>query len=150
MGAAVQTTNFPFGQTLKRYLRFGIVGASGVVVDMAVLFLLSDPKMLAWNLSLSKALAAEVAIVNNFIWNEGWTFGDIAAAQHHWSARRRRFFKFNLICLAGIGLSILLLNVQVRYVAMNVYLANLIAIVLVSFWNFGLNLKYGWQPPAVK
>ena len=141
----IQPVNIEFRQTLKRYLRFGIVGASGVVVDMAVLFLLADPRMLAWNLSLSKALAAEVAIVNNFIWNEGWTFGDISAAQNNWQARRRRFCKFNLICLAGIGLSILLLNVQVRYVAMNVYLANLIAIVLVSFWNFGLNLKYGWK-----
>jgi len=145
MGAAVQTNNSPFRQTLKRYLRFGIVGASGVVVDMAVLFLLADPRMLAWNLSLSKALAAEVAIVNNFIWNEGWTFGDIAAAQNQWRARLSRFCKFNLICLVGIGLSILLLNVQVHYVAMNVYLANLIAIILVSFWNFGLNLKYGWK-----
>lgn len=137
-------------KTLKRYIRFGIVGASGVVVDMAVLFLLSDPKMLAWNLSLSKALAAEVAIVNNFIWNELWTFGDISASQSHWHARLGRFAKFNLICLAGIGLAILLLNVQVRFVAMNVYLANLVAIVIVSFWNFGLNLKFGWKKTAVK
>lgn len=116
-----------------------------MVMDMAVLFLLSDPKMLAWNLSLSKALAAEVAIGNNFIWNEFWTFGDISAGHNHWRARWSRFAKFNLICLAGIGLSILLLNIQVRYVAMNVYLANLVSIVIVSFWNFGLNLKYGWK-----
>ena len=112
---------------------------------MTVLFILSDPKMLAWNLSLSKALAAEVAIGNNFIWNEFWTFGDLSVAQNDWRARLGRFARFNLICLAGIGLSILLLNLQVRYVAMNVYLANLVAIVLVSFWNFGLNLKYGWK-----
>jgi dolichol-phosphate mannosyltransferase len=148
MGAAVQTNNSPFRQTLKRYLRFGVVGAGGVVVDMAVLFVLSDPKMLAWNLSLGKALAAEVAIINNFLWNEFWTFGDLAAAQKNGRARLGRFFKFNLICLVGIGLSILLLNLQVRYTAMNVYLANLVAIVLVSFWNFGLNLKYGWKPAA--
>lgn len=136
-------------KTLKRYIRFGIVGASGVVVDMGILFLLADPKMLAWNLSLSKALAAEVAIGNNFIWNEFWTFGDISATQSHWHARLGRFAKFNLICLAGIGLSILLLNAQVHWMAMNVYLANLIAIVLVSFWNFGLTLKFGWKKPAV-
>jgi hypothetical protein len=30
-----------------RYIRFDIVGASGVVVDMAVFFLLSDPKVFA-------------------------------------------------------------------------------------------------------
>lgn len=143
-------TNIALRQTFNRYIRFGIVGASGIVVDMAVLFLLSDPKMLAWNLSLGKTLAAEVAMVNNFIWNEGWTFGDISAAQSHWRARLTRFGKFNLICLVGIGLSVWLLNLQVRWLALNVYLANLIAIVIVSFWNFGMNLKFGWSKPASK
>lgn len=140
--------HFSFWQTLRRYIRFGIVGASGVLVDMVFLFLFSDPKMLALNLSLGKALAAEIAIVNNFIWNEFWTFGDISAHQSRWQARLARFLKFNSICLAGIGLSILLLNLQVRFVAMNVYLANLIAIVIVSLWNFGLNLKFGWNKPV--
>lgn len=130
---------------LKRYLRFGVVGASGVVVDMAALFLLADSKMLGINLSLSKALAAEVAIVNNFIWNELWTFGDISTTQNNWKNRLGRFAKFNLICLAGIFLSVLLLNIQMRWTVLNVYLCNLIAIVIVSFWNFGMNLKFGWN-----
>ena len=135
---------------LKRYIRFGIVGGSGVVVDMAVLFLLADAKMLALNLSLSKALAAEIALVNDFVWTEYWTFGDSSATQNHRHARWIRFGKFNSICLVGIGLSILVLNVQVRFFAMNVYLANLIAIVLVSLWNFWLNLKFNWNKPVAK
>jgi dolichol-phosphate mannosyltransferase len=132
-----------------RYVRFGLVGVSGIVVDMGFLFLLADHRMLALNLSLSKAISAEIAIINNFVWNEMWTFGDISAVQNHWGSRLSRFAKFNLICLAGIGLSILLLNLQVRFVSLNVYLANLIAIVIVSFWNFGLNLKFGWRKSAV-
>ncbi len=143
-------TNLTFRQTLKRYLRFGMVGASGVVVDMGMLYLLADPKMLGLNLSLSKAIAAEVAIVNNFAWNELWTFGDLSATQSYWHARLGRFAKFNVICLAGIGLSILLLNIQAGMFEMNVYLANLIAIVVVSFWNFGLTLKFGWRQPATR
>lgn len=137
-----------FPKTLKRYVRFGTVGASGVVVDMGILFLLADPKMLGLNLSLSKAFAAEVAIINNFAWNELWTFGDISATQGNFRSRLGRFAKFNLICLTGISLSILLLNIQVRFLGMNVYLANLVAIVLVSFWNFGLTLKFGWKSPV--
>ena len=141
-------TNSPLRETLTQYVCFGLVGASGVGVDMAVLFLLADPKMLAWNLSLSKAFAAEVAIVNNFVWNERWTFGDISATRSQFPARVGRLAKFNLICLAGIGFNLLLLNLQVRYVAMNVYLANLLAIIVVSFWNFILNLKFGWNQPV--
>jgi dolichol-phosphate mannosyltransferase len=133
--------------TLKRYICFGLVGATGIIVDMGVLFALSDPRMLGLNLSLSKVLAAEVALISNFIWNELWTFGDISAEQSGWDARLGRLVKFHLICAAGIGLSILLLNFQVRLLAMNVYLSNLIAILIVSVWNFGLNLKFGWNRP---
>ena len=130
---------------LRRYVRFGVVGASGVAVDMVALVVLADPKMLALNLSLSKALAAEVALMSNFIWNECWTFRDLAAGDHSWQGCLRRFAKFNLICLAGIGWSVLLLNLQTRLFQMNIYLANLIAILLVSLWNFGFNLKFGWK-----
>ena len=61
-----------------RFPRFAVVGFSGVVVDMGLLFLLSDPHALGWGLTRSKVLAAEAAIVNNFMWNDAWTFGDLA------------------------------------------------------------------------
>jgi dolichol-phosphate mannosyltransferase len=129
---------------LKRFIQFGLVGGTGVLVDMTVLFLLADPRTLGWNLSLSKAIAAEIAIVNNFIWNDLWTFRDRSAILTGWRARSNRFGKFNLICLAGIALNILILNVEVHWLPINVYVANFAAIFLVSLWNFGMNLKFGW------
>jgi dolichol-phosphate mannosyltransferase len=42
----------------SRFLRFALVGASGVLVDMAVLFLLSDPRSLGLGLTRSKIVAA--------------------------------------------------------------------------------------------
>jgi dolichol-phosphate mannosyltransferase len=132
---------------IRRFVQFGLVGASGVVVDMGILFVLADPRMLGWGLSVSKALAAETAILNNFVWNDLWTFRDLSAGQAGWHRRAQRLGKFNLICLVGIALNVLLLNVQVQRLGMNVYLANLIAIGLVSIWNFGMNLTFGWGKP---
>ncbi|MBX3745251.1 MAG: GtrA family protein [Verrucomicrobiae bacterium] len=129
---------------LGRYLRFCVVGGSGVVVDMGVLYLLADPGRLGWDLTWSKVAAAEVAVLNNFVWNEAWTFGDLARARRGWGARLGRLARFNLICVLGIGLSAGLLNAQVHGLGMNVYLANLLAIVVVSVWNFWLNLRLGW------
>jgi dolichol-phosphate mannosyltransferase len=137
--------NTPFFHLAARFSRFCVVGATGVFVDMGIFFLLADQRTLGLDLSLSKALAAETAILNNFIWNDLWTFRDIAAGQNQWRARSGRFAKFNLICLAGIVLSILLLNAQVRFLRINPYLANLISIFLVSVWNFFMNLKFGWR-----
>jgi dolichol-phosphate mannosyltransferase len=116
-----------------------------VVVDMGILFLLSDPTMLAWGLTRSKLIASELAIINNFIWNDAWTFRDLAAHQRTLRQRLRRFGKFQMICLAGVALNTVLLNLQFNLLGMNRYLANAIAIVVVTGWNFWLNLKLSWR-----
>jgi dolichol-phosphate mannosyltransferase len=115
-------------------------------MDMGMLFyLLSDPDALAWGLTRSKFPAAEVAIVNNFLWNDRWTFHDLSGQQRGWVRRLRRFLKFNLVCLVGLTLNLLLLNVLFNSFGMNRYLANLIAIATVTVWNFWLNLKLSWR-----
>jgi dolichol-phosphate mannosyltransferase len=135
---------FPLG----RFMRFGLVGLSGVVVDMAVLYLLhstASPLGLAWGLTRSKIIASEVAILNNFIWNDRWTFRDMAGGQNSLGQWAKRFLKFNLICLLGLTLNVLTLNLLFNLFGINPYLANLIAIVLVTFWNFWINLKLNWR-----
>lgn len=133
-----------------RFLRFGLVGFSGVFVDMVVLYLLSDPTTLAWNLTRSKIIASELAIVNNFLWNDLWTFGDISRRQRGNRTRFKRFIKFNVICLMGLILNVLILNLLFNVFGINRYVANLIAIVLVTFWNFWINLKLSWRVTEVR
>ena len=139
---------------VNRFVRFATVGLSGVVVDMGLLFLLSDPTMLGWGLTRSKLIASEVAIVNNFLWNDAWTFGDLSARQRGRGRWLRRFGKFQLICLAGVVLNATLLNLQFNLLGMNRYVANAVAIAVVTGWNFWLNLKLSWRvaepsiPPA--
>jgi dolichol-phosphate mannosyltransferase len=130
---------------ISRFVRFAVVGCSGVVVDMGLLFLLSDPSMLGWGLTRSKLIASEMAIINNFIWNDAWTFGDISARQTGLKDRSRRFAKFQLICLAGLALNTVLLNLQFNLLGMNRYVANAVAIIVVTGWNFWLNLKLSWR-----
>lgn len=130
---------------IDRFARFAVVGFSGVIVDMGLLFLLSDPAMLGWGLTRSKLLAAETAIINNFLWNDHWTFSDLSRNQRSFAQRMRRFAKFQLICLAGLALNTLLLKLEFNELGMNRYLANLIAIGAVTGWNFWLNLKLSWR-----
>ncbi|GCL51981.1 dolichyl-phosphate-mannose synthase [Microcystis aeruginosa NIES-3804] len=135
---------------LERFLRFCVVGLSGVFVDMAIFYLLSDPSTLAWGVTRSKIIAAEVAIINNFLWNDRWTFGDLSTGQNQWQQRLKRFLKFNLICLAGLLLNVLLLNFFFNVLHINRYIANLIAIAMVTIWNFWINLKLSWRVTEVK
>lgn len=130
---------------VARLFRFCLVGLTGVVVDMALLYLLSDPTTLGLPLTRSKIIASELAIINNFLWNDFWTFGDIARGQPGQRQRIKRFIKFNTICLAGLVLNVLLLNLLFNVFGINRYVANLIAIAAVTLWNFWVNLKLSWR-----
>jgi dolichol-phosphate mannosyltransferase len=135
---------------IQRFVRFGLVGLSGVVVDMVILYLLHST--LGLPLTRSKIVAAEVAILNNFIWNDAWTFADVSMLQQGWRARLQRLLKFNAICLGGLVLNVLMLNVIYNLVFGQrwAYAANLVAIAIVTFWNFWLNLKLSWRVTQVK
>jgi dolichol-phosphate mannosyltransferase len=128
-----------------RFLRFGVVGCSGVLVDMSLLYLLHDPTVLGLPLVLSKGMAAELAIANNFAWNELWTFRDVASKHPTLPQRLKRLVKFNLICGLGLLLNALILILLTHGLGIHYLLANLIAIGLVTLWNFYLNLKLSWQ-----
>jgi dolichol-phosphate mannosyltransferase len=130
---------------VSRFAKFCLVGGSGVVVDMGVLFVLADPRGLGLGVTLSKVLAAETALANNFLWNELWTFrpeGNVPANHRGWP---RRFLLFNLICSLGIGLAVLLLHFFHSWLGWNLYLSNLVTIILVSVWNYTLNIKFSWR-----
>jgi dolichol-phosphate mannosyltransferase len=144
LGRLSRRLNFPLG----RFLRFGLVGLSGLAVDMTALYLFYE--IMGLGLTRSAILAAELAIVNNFYWNDVWTFRDIAKQQRGWQRRVKRFLKFNLICIMGLILKILLLNAFFNGLHLNAYLANLLAIAIVTFWNFWINLKLSWRVTQVK
>jgi dolichol-phosphate mannosyltransferase len=133
---------------ISSFFRFCVVGASGVVIDMSFLFLLSDPKMLGWGLTRSKILAAEAALLNNFIWNDLWTFGDISKHQNTFGQRVKRFLKFNAICSLGIFFNVVIINIEFNLLHMDRYLANLIAIGLVTLWNYKSNKEFSWRVTA--
>jgi dolichol-phosphate mannosyltransferase len=129
----------------SRFVRFAAVGLSGVLVDMGLLYVLSDPHSLGWGLTRSKLIAAEAAIVNNFVWNDAWTFGDLVPGQRTLSATLRRLAKFNLVCLAGLALNVVLLNLQFNLLGINRYVANAVAIAAVTGWNFLVNRALAWR-----
>jgi dolichol-phosphate mannosyltransferase len=133
----------------SRFVRFALVGLSGVAVDMSLLFLLSDPRALGWGLTRSKLIAAEAAIVNNFLWNDRWTFRDLVPEQRSARAAFRRFLKFNAICLAGLVLNVALLNVMFNVLGVNRYAANAVAIGTVTAWNYLLNRALAWRSADV-
>lgn len=133
---------------VSSFFRFCVVGCSGVVIDMSLLYVFSDPKMLGWGLTRSKLLAAEAALLNNFAWNDLWTFGAVSRHQNTMGQRVKRFLKFNAICSLGIFFNVIILNVEFNFLHMNRYVANLVAIGLVTLWNYKSNKEFSWRVTA--
>lgn len=128
---------------VTRFLRFGVVGFSGVFVDFGVFYLLRT--VLGIGLTRSNIFASEIAIVNNFLWNDLWTFRDLSSSQQGNRKRLRRFLKFNLICLSGVIINTVIVNLLFNVFQLNEYLAKLVAIAIVTFWNFWFNSKLSWR-----
>lgn len=144
VGRISRKVNFPIG----RFLRFGLVGFSGVFVDLTVFYLLRT--VIHLGLTRSTILSAGVAIINNFLWNDLWTFSDISQRQRYPHQRFKRFLKFSAICLAGVILQALIINFLYNVLGINQYLAKLIAIAVATIWNFWINLKLSWRVTDVK
>ena len=136
--------------TLKRFIQYCLIGLSGVVVDMLVLFILCDPRMLGGWVLPGKIVASELAIINNFIWNDLWTFRDCRSEISQGHSAWQRLFRFNVICGFGLGLNVVLLTFLTRVLHLNLYLANLFAILTVTFWNFSLNYYFNWRRSGYK
>ncbi len=159
-GAVTADRKLPLSDRLTQFVKFCLVGGSGVVV----LYVLADPKTLALNLTFSKVCAAEVALTNNFLWNEFWTFKVLTRPADTLSHRMgegrgegvslrfprlRRFLFFNAICGLGILFAVLLLHLFHTLLGWNLYLSNLLAMGLVTLWNFGMNARFNWEAPTL-
>jgi dolichol-phosphate mannosyltransferase len=124
----------------KRFMKFGTVGASGVVVNLGVLYLCQEFLFIAiqspgMRLNVSLAVAIFCATVNNFFWNRAWTWRD---RKHHPDKHLiLHFGQYALACWVGIVLQVLLTKLFVVY--LYYLIANATAIVLASVFNFLVN-----------
>lgn len=89
---------------LKRFVKFGIVGFVGYLVNaigLDVFYRLGVPP------GRAAALGAELAIISNFTWNNLWTFKE--AKIGGWRILRK-FFQFNLASLGAVVIQFLVVG----------------------------------------
>jgi dolichol-phosphate mannosyltransferase len=109
-------------------VKFGIVGGSGYLVNLAVFSLLRG------DLGIHQALAAIgafcVAVTSNFVWNRYWTFG---ATEGHAGFQAVRFFA---VSLGALAINLLALELLVRQTSLGDLAAQAIAVAIAMPFNF--------------
>ncbi len=118
---------------LARWCKFNLVGAIGICVQFAALFLLKT--IVHFDYLLATGIAVQAAVVHNFVWHEQFTWAD--RLQSSWRLSLRRFLRFNMTTgLVSIVGNLALMKVMVGLGGMNYLLANALAIALCSAANF--------------
>lgn len=117
-----------------KFAKFGAVGLSGVVVDFGFTYVCKE--WLKIQKYVANAIGFTIAASSNYILNRIWTFHsnnpEIAL----------EYGRFLFISLVGLLINTLVLWLLVSKAKFNFYFAKLLAIGVVTIWNFIINLNY--------
>lgn len=140
-----------FRTILLKFLKFGVVGASGMVVDFGVLILMRDvvglPDLLANTISFT------AAATSNYFLNRIWTF------RSKDKQVGLEYLKFLAVSIVGLGINngVLWLssrlwpdayNASINLLGMDIdvfYLFKLLAIAITTVWNFFGNMLFTFR-----
>jgi putative flippase GtrA len=117
-----------------KFLKFGVVGFSGVFVDFGFTWFFKEiAKVQKY---VANAIGFTVAATSNYFLNRYWTFHSTNPQVF------TEYGKFLFISVLGLGIStfvIWILNGKFKW---NFYVAKLLAIAIVTVWNFFANLLF--------
>lgn len=126
---------------LTRFLKFCAVGLSGVLVNMGLLWLLTEVAGLFY--LVSAAISIETSIISNFVLNDYFTFRDRRSPQV--KSFLSRLLKFNLVSLAGLGFNMGVLWLLTEVFGIYYLLSNLCGIAVATLWNYLVNTWWTWK-----
>ncbi len=138
---------------LLRFIKFCLVGGSGVVVNYGLYWILTrfagftplndmaTGGIISGNLAL--CISIEISIITNFILNNYLTFADrnVRGLKAFFS----RLLNFNLICLIGGLIQIGIANLLTVIIGVYDLISILIAIAVATLWNYLLNSWWTWK-----
>jgi len=124
---------------LLRWLKFNLVGAMGMVLQLATLALLNH--LAPGHYLIASAAAVELAILHNFVWHIHYTWSD----RRHHSTMLSQLLRFHLsnglVSLLG---NLALMHFLVHTAHRPVLVANMIAILCCSIANFTLSNNWAF------
>jgi dolichol-phosphate mannosyltransferase len=121
-------------------VRFGLVGAIGFVVNLAVYALFVHAVGVDYR--IAAVVAWVVAVLNNFVFNRHWTF-DARDGVARFQAMR-----FVVVSLVAFGFSLLLLTLLVESAGLAKVPAQALAVAAATPLNFLGNKLWSFRAPA--
>ena len=137
----------------QRFFMFAFIGGFAALVNMTVFYLVFYVIVLPVNETMhnviASAVAAEFAIIANFVPNDLFTFRHLSGRQRTWIERCRRF---HITSVGGIVLTFIIQFIISHFLHVQPIIAQAIALLLVLFYNFTFHHIFTYRSikPAVQ
>jgi len=119
---------------LLKFVKFGIVGFSGVLVDFSITFICKE--YLKIQKYVANGIGFTIAATTNYFLNRIWTF-------HSTNPNVLiEFGRFFVIALIGLGINSAIVWAMTSKLKVNFYLSKVVATIVVTAWNFLINAYY--------
>ena len=120
----------------KQAIKYYTVGGSGVLVNLGLLYTLTDIVGF-WYLA-AQIIAISVSISSNFLFNRFWTFSDSIENQRN----SVMYIKFLIVSLIGMGIQLGITFALVENIAMYYMYAAGIGILVAGAINYVVNRRW--------
>ena len=119
---------------LLKFIKFSLVGFSGVFVDFGTTFICKE--ILKIQKYVANTCGFTLAATSNYFMNRIWTF--------HSSNPNMvlEFTRFFFIALIGLFINLLIIWTMNGKFKVNFYVSKFVATILVTLWNFLINAYY--------
>lgn len=124
-------------EVILKFIRFGIVGFIGLIIDFGVTYLLKEKIKI--NKFVANSIGFSLAVINNYLLNKYWTFNSTN------SNIISEFSSFLLVCVIGLLLNNAILYYLTERTKLSFYIAKAGSVLIVMLWNFSANYFFTFR-----
>jgi len=122
------------------YYKFAVVGTSGVLVNLGVVWLLSY--VLSLPHFIASIIGIETSLTNNFVWNDLWTFRKRRSGKRWW-----RFLKYHASTAVGTLAQYVVSQLAYYLLIKESLISQALGILVGFIANYLISKKYVWTQP---
>jgi putative flippase GtrA len=126
---------------LQRFAKFGLVGTWGFMVNMSILWFLTEVGGLYY--LLSSIVAVEIALINNYVLNDLWTWQDRGKPGKR--EYLKRMLKYHITASAAMLTNISILWFFTELVGIYYLVSNIFGILCGAALNFFVNDRWTFR-----
>lgn len=121
---------------ILKFIKFSIVGLSGVFVDFGVTWCLKEKFKV--QKFIANTFGFLTAATTNYIFNRIWTF------ESHSPKIADEYARYVLVVTIGLAINSLIIWILINKQKWNFYFSKLIAIAVTTIWNFTASILFAF------